>query len=336
MKRLVSINNITLIFIVLSVSVLIFNCKKTENPIKFPHGTFPDTAIAIEDINSAYDDYNTALYQLNGSLPIIFSSNRKSAGAQFDLEQGIISFTFSQTDGTFEFNSEMANDPFMTLLISAAETPGDDFGPYRVFSTPDGYEYFIVSSVNTDGNLDLKYFKNLPVYGTPLPAIDGPHPVSLLNTNADDAYLCFNSNFDSAYFISNIGGNFDIYLKNRPANTDPATWFNLAYSPSLKVDSINSISEDKCPMVFRNFMIFSSNSDGGLGGYDLYYSVFRNGNWSSPVNCGPKINTSANEYRPVIGFQTDFTNFFMIFSSDRPGGKGGFDLYFTGIDDPSK
>jgi len=27
-----------------------------------------------------------------------------------------------------------------------------------------------------------------------------------------------------------------------------------------------------------------------------------------------------------------FTNWFMVFSSDRPGGFGGYDLYFTGID----
>ena len=79
-------------------------------------------------------------------------------------------------------------------------------------------------------------------------------------------------------------------------------------------------------------MIFTSNRPGGYGGYDLYYSVFKNGKWSSPVNFGPDINTSSDEYRPVIGYHPDFTNKFMIFSSNRPGGKGGFDLYFTGVD----
>ena len=47
---------------------------------------------------------------------------------------------------------------------------------------------------------------------------------------------------------------------------------------------------------------------------------------------GRNINTSSNEYSPVIGFHPDFTNKYMIFSSDRPGGKGGYDLYFTGVD----
>jgi hypothetical protein len=46
---------------------------------------------------------------------------------------------------------------------------------------------------------------------------------------------------------------------------------------------------------------------------------------------GPEINSSYNEYRPVIGRDLLFENPFMVFSSDRPGGKGGFDLYFTGL-----
>ena len=81
-------------------------------------------------------------------------------------------------------------------------------------------------------------------------------------------------------------------------------------------------------------MIFTSNRPGGFGGYDLYYSVFRKGKWSSPVNFGPGINTSSDEYRPVIGYHPDFTNNFLMFSSNRPGGKGGFDLYFTGVNFP--
>ena len=71
-----------------------------------------------------------------------------------------------------------------------------------------------------------------------------------------------------------------------------------------------------------------------MGGYDLYYSIFRKGKWSTPVNFGPVINTSSDEYRPVIGYHPDFSNQFLIFSSNKPGGKGGFDLYFTGVEFP--
>lgn len=335
MKKPGYINLAIVLISVLFISIYFTDCKKTENPIKYPKGVFPDTVINITDINSPYDDYNIALYQLIGNSPIIFSSNRKSAGGKFDLEQANISFVFDQTTGIFGFGAKMTTDAFFDKLINKAKTPGNDFGPYRLFSTVDGYEYFLISSVNTTGNLDLFYLKNQPVYGSNLPEVYGPFPIKLLNTGSDDAYICFNFNQDSAYFVSNKDGNFDIFLQKKPQDKDLTSWFNLDYALPTKVDSINSSYEDKCPFIFKKIMVFTSNRPGGLGGYDLYYSISKNGKWSSPVNFGPRINTSSDEYRPVIGYQPDFTNKYLMFSSNRPGGKGGFDLYFTGVDFPS-
>ena len=321
---------------VLFSSTYFTSCKKTDNPIKFTKGMFPDSVINLSDINSQYDDYNLNLAQFAGGSPIIFSSNRKSSGGQFDLEQAVITYTFDQKTGVFEFVAKMTTDPFLAKLISKAITTGNDFGPYRLFSTIDGYEYLILSSVNTAGNLDLFYLKNLPVYGINLPDVSGPLPVKLLNSSMDDAYFCFNSNQDSAYFTSNRDGNFDIYIQKKPADKDITSWFNSDYVVSTKTDSINSPYDDKCPFIFKNIMIFTSNRPGGIGGYDLYYSLFKKGRWSSPINFGPRINTSSDEYRPVIGYDPNFTNKYLMFSSNRPGGKGGFDLYFTGVDFPSR
>ena len=312
----------------------IFSCKKHENPIKFPEGLFPDSTIILTNINSPYDDYNMNLHQLLDYVIVIFSSNRKSTGEQFDLVQGVIQYFFNQENGTFELESEMIQDPFLTKLIGAANTTGDDLGPYTLFSATDGFEYMLLSSENADGDLDFYYLKNQPVSGLNLPSILGPFPVKLLNTDAEDAYICFDTNQDSLYFSSDSEGNFDIYMKTRPSETTLTAWFDGEYSVSSKVDSINSPGNDKCPYIMRKIMVFASDRPGGLGGFDIYYSYFRNGKWSSPVNFGPDVNTIDNEYRPVLGFHEDFTNNFMIFSSDRPGGKGEFDLYFRGITFP--
>jgi hypothetical protein len=316
------------------ISIFFCNCKKSENPIKYPKGTFPDTVINVSDINSAYDDYNLDINQIEDNLQIVFSSNRISSGGQFDLEQGIISFIFDKTTGVFGFGSKITTDPFLTKLIGKAITSGNDFGPYRLVSMEDGFEYIILSSINAAGNLDLKYLKNQPVYGSNLPDIYGPFPVRLMNTGSDDAYFCFNTAQDTAYLSSNKDGNFDIFFLKKPAEKDLSSWFNLDYSLPTKTDSINSSSDDKCPFIYKKIMVFTSNRPGGLGGYDLYYSIFKNGKWSSPANFGPRINSSSDEYRPVIGSNPDFTNKYLMFSSNRPGGKGGFDLYFTGVDFP--
>ena len=311
------------------------SCKKTENPIKFPKGTFPDSIIILSDINSAYDDYNLDIHELSAANPIVFSSNRGSSGGQFDLVYGKFSYIFNQESGEFVLNSEIINDPFLTKLVTKANTTGNDFGPYRLYSPLDGFEYLILSSVS-NGNLDLFYTKNLPAFGSSVPEVSGPYPVNLLNSGSNDAYICFDTNQDSAYFSSDEEGNFDIYLHKKPAETLMDTWLNLSYSASSKVTVLNSDGDDKCPFIFRKLIIFASNRPGGFGGYDLYYSKFSNGNWGAPVNFGPEINTSSDEYRPVMGGDEEFTNTFLLFSSNRPGGKGGFDLYFTGIENLSR
>jgi len=313
------------------ISAWLFSCKKTENPIKYPQGEFPDSSFNLADLNSLYDDYNVAEYKIYGDVLIVFSSNRGSNGGQFDLVQGDISFIFDQTTGQFGYGSEITSDAFLTKLLKAANTSGNDFGPYRVFSSVDGYEYLILSSVNSGGNLDFYYLKNVPVYGTNLPDVSGPYPVTLLNTSADDAYISFDINQDSVFFSSKAGGNFNIYLKKKPAETSLTTWFSSSYSASVPIDSINSTSDDKCPFVKGKVMVFTSNRPGGLGGYDLYYSILKNGKWGSAKNMGPKINTSSDEYRPILVSHQDFTNTLMIFSSNRSGGKGGYDLYMRGM-----
>ncbi len=119
------------------MSILLFplfstGCKKSENPMKYARGTFPDTIINIADINSPYDDYNIALYQLGQTVPIIFSSNRESSGGQFDLEQASISCTFLIRRQEFlALDLQITTDPFLTKLIDRPMTPGNDFGPVQ-------------------------------------------------------------------------------------------------------------------------------------------------------------------------------------------------------------
>lgn len=319
--------SVALVIILVAVS----GCKKT-NPIKYPNGIFPDSISILNDINSTNDDKDPALlYLINGTKSLIFSSNRNSSGGQFDFVQGSVSYSWDKDNGIITMESGVSQDAFLTKLLNVVNSAKNEFAPYSLYSPVDGYEYLIYSSENSSGNLDFYYTKNRAVQSGILPDIIGPFPATLLNTSGEDAYISFDANQDTLYFSSSAGGNFDIYQKSRSLDTTLSVWLSKPFRPLVKVDSINSSGDDKCPFVYKKIMVFASNRPGGLGGYDLYYSLFKNGKWNSPVNFGPDVNTSDNELSPAIGTDKTFLNVYMVFSSDRPGVKGGYNLYLKGI-----
>jgi hypothetical protein len=70
-----------------------------------------------------------------------------------------------------------------------------------------------------------------------------------------------------------------------------------------------------------NTMIFSSNREGGLGGFDLYSSTYTDGAWSQPINLGNNVNTAGNETTP------HYNSGILWFASDGHNGLGGYDIY---------
>jgi hypothetical protein len=75
-----------------------------------------------------------------------------------------------------------------------------------------------------------------------------------------------------------------------------------------------------------DYMYFTAcDRPGGLGSCDLFFSAFRNGRWTLPVNVGAPVNTSSWESTPSISADGNL----LFFSSTRPGGSGGKDLWLT-------
>ena len=72
-------------------------------------------------------------------------------------------------------------------------------------------------------------------------------------------------------------------------------------------------------------LYFVSDRPGGMGGMDIWYALVRDGVAGEPVNLGPQVNSASDEITPFY----DQRNGVLYFSSDREGGKGGFDIYCT-------
>lgn len=113
------------------------------------------------------------------------------------------------------------------------------------------------------------------------------------------------------------------------ASPNPPDW-----SPPVNIGVfINSTSDDDGPAISadRLSLYFNSNRPGGSGGQDIYVAQRDDEEdpWGSPVNLA-MVNTSANEFAPA--FSHDERH--MFFASNRPGGKGGFDLWVSFREDP--
>ena len=70
-------------------------------------------------------------------------------------------------------------------------------------------------------------------------------------------------------------------------------------------------------------LFFSSDMEGGFGGFDLYYSTMDGDNFSLPVNLGSSINTSGDDVTPFYQSGT------LYYSTDGRPGFGGFDIWYA-------
>ena len=92
---------------------------------------------------------------------------------------------------------------------------------------------------------------------------------------------------------------------------------------------------EHCPMLLRDgkTLCFASARAGGYGSYDIWCSEHRaDGTWQEPVNQGPNINTAGSEFH----FMEDRAGKWVYFTSTRPGGLGGADLYAARSLGPNK
>ncbi|MFP5332707.1 MAG: hypothetical protein ACLGHX_10165 [Acidimicrobiia bacterium] len=89
----------------------------------------------------------------------------------------------------------------------------------------------------------------------------------------------------------------------------------------------NTSALEGCPFVSPDGKMFfmASNRGGGEGMLDIWVSTrdHTDDPWGAPVNLGPPINSTSNDFCPTIG--RDGKSFFFV--SNRPGYCGGGDIF---------
>ena len=125
------------------------------------------------------------------------------------------------------------------------------------------------------------------------------------------------------YFSSNRGGAFNTWVATRAALSDP--WgdpVNIGPPVSSSAGDFGpSISADGRELFFGSFR------PGGFGETDLWMTRREtiHDPWSEPVNLGSAVNSPAGDNSPFISAD----GLLLFFESNRPGGHGDFDIWFT-------
>ncbi len=328
------------------IGICLAGCKKDKFP--YETGYFPeDFPINLLEINSEFDDMNSDYVPTHLTLEenFIFSSNMASKGGEFGLEVRLLVFNWDKETGSFSYIAQngagvqrnLRNQIFEINSKCNEKGPYSNLPPlggavleYILFARDCGGVYKIIGSeFESDGSFagytanefQVELFKGES--NEMYPSFYGPNFLKGMESSpARPEMLLFTSDKD---------GQFDIYESPIPEGQSLLGFLGDSDPKTVRKLGLNTSSNDHMPFVYGDLLVFSSDRPGGYGGYDLYYSLKTADGWTDPVNFGPKINSEFDEYRPVVSDHPGFDNRLMIFSSNRPGGLGGFDLYFMGI-----
>ena len=194
-------------------------------------------------------------------------------------------------------------------------SPANDFCPTI---SRDGHAFYFVSNRSGGCGGDDIYVTRLRP--------DGWDPVANLGCDVNSAGneaspfpLPESTDGPVLYFSSTRAGTADLYRSDSHGGI---------FGPAAAITELNSTAQDGQPNVRRDGLeIFFFSNRAGAAGNDIYAATRSSTTdpWSTPVNLGRNVNSSASETRPSLSW--DGTT--LYFGSNRAGGEGDSDHYVT-------
>ncbi len=225
---------------------------------------------------------------------------------------------------------EMSRDS-RSKLINAGVNINSEFDDYSPVLANEGKLLYFTSRRSLDERRDrqesdMKWDENIFVstaedtgWSPAGPAGDN------LTTALNEGILSVAANGQLMYIYAGYEGNGDILVSEyeRGQWTKPVQPGNNRINSKGRETSV-TLTDD------GNEMFFVSDAGKGQGGRDIYFlKRIRRNRWTRPFNLGEPVNSEYNEESVCISGDGDT----IWFSSNRPGGIGGYDIYMSVKDD---
>jgi len=273
------------------------------------------------DINSEYSDFGGTLN--NNKLYI--TSSRNTVGL-FDLGRWI----------TQRISYGWNNEPYLDIYSFDVTDSGSYLNEDYLGSNVNTKYHEGLASFDNEGNMYISresFYENEYVKDpesnniTSLIGIykisKGDKNVVALNINSVEYSVknpSLSSDGKSIYFSSDMPGgfgNFDIYKGDIDEKGNINNVENLG-------QKVNTEGQEMFPFIGdKNNLYFSSDSQLGLGGLDVFFTKEVDGKWASVRNVGIPVNSNADDFAFNINEATGEG----FVSSNRSGGKGSDDIY---------
>ena len=330
--------------------------------------------IALRGLNGPHDDFNAVAGPppLAMDAFIVFASNDASGGRRFRIDAGRLALRQDPFPGRRQKipPRPVVNAQRLGPFDVIPETGGDVRGPSPLFLAPEPVGMYEKSFAPYETKSYRLTREPLPADGGGrLPAggvwmFDSNHegrrnlyfvdaagkvrPFFGNRPDADDAYAAYDFAAGELLFCSNRSGQYRLYrYRNRGGSTDFDRWLgDRSLAQFIEpVAELPVAGQTMCPFVDGDDLFFASDRPGGLGGFDLYVCRRTPQGWGPPRNLreamppGVGVNTPGNEFRPsvlALGLRSFKELRVLMFSSDRPGGAGGYDLYVTALPEEAR
>ena len=165
---------------------------------------------------------------------------------------------------------------------------------------------------------DRQAYPTIITVPTDADALNEGHPIASINDGSFTTQPALSPDGTRLVFVSNreggLGG-LDLWICDRRSALE---WS----APAQLSNHVNSPGDEITPFFLTaDSLVYASDGYGGMGGFDLFLVVSKDGAWQEPEPL-TFLNTEFNE--------SDFAalpNDIIVFATDRPGGAGGLDLW---------